>query len=273
VSTIDSCGNGAGRWRAPRRVRRRVGVAGLLLGALLTSTGCSAGVPGPPRTPATNSADPVSAVLAGCTTDLQRWQPVAAGNVAAAKSGAGPMTVVFLNDSGNSVCGWLSLAEALVARRLQVVVFAYQSTAADDEPPAVLDALAVADDARKESRYVLVGASLGGRIVIEAAATHPPGLAGIVSLSGERSVEDYRDILPAARKVTSPALYIAAREDFYTKGERQQRQLHEAMRGRPNVLLQRDGSAHGTALLDPNGPDGRVVQRRVLNFIDQQLDP
>ena len=69
----------------------------------------SAGVPGPPRTPATNSADPVSAVLAGCTTDLQRWQPVAAGNVAAAKSGAGPMTVVFLNDSGNSVCGWLSL--------------------------------------------------------------------------------------------------------------------------------------------------------------------
>jgi hypothetical protein len=109
VSTIDSCGNGAGRWRAPWRVRRRVGVAGLLLGALLTSTGCSAGVPGPPRTPATNSADPVSAVLAGCTTDLQRWQPVAAGNVAAAKSGAGPMTVVFLNDSGNSVCRWLSL--------------------------------------------------------------------------------------------------------------------------------------------------------------------
>jgi pimeloyl-ACP methyl ester carboxylesterase len=164
-------------------------------------------------------------------------------------------------------------AEALVARRLQVVVFAYQSTAADDEPPSVLDALAVADDARKESRYVLVGASLGGRIVIEAAATHPPGLAGIVSLSGERSVEDYCDILPAARKVTSPALYITAREDFYTKGERQQRQLHEAMRGHPNVLLQRDGSAHGTALLDPNGPDGRVVQRRVLNFIDQQLDP
>ena len=38
MSTIDSCGNGAGRWRAPRRVRRRVGVAGLLLGALLTST-------------------------------------------------------------------------------------------------------------------------------------------------------------------------------------------------------------------------------------------
>ena len=43
---------------------------------------------------------------------------------------------------------------------------------------------------------MLVGASLGGRIVFEAAARAPEGPAGIVSLSGERRIDDYRDILP-----------------------------------------------------------------------------
>lgn len=78
---------------------------------------------------------------------------------------------------------------------------------------------------------VLVGASLGGRLVIEAAASAPAGLAGIVSLSGERTVEDHPDILPAARRVRVPALYVGAREDPLTDGVRQQLHLHAAMGG------------------------------------------
>jgi hypothetical protein len=103
---------------------------------------------------------------------------------------------------------------------------------------------------------------------------HSVAVAGVdAAASGAGPATDYRDILPAARKVTSPALYVAARDDFYTKGVRQQRQLHEAMRGHPNLWLQRDGSAHGTALLDRHGADGEVVSRRILDFVDQQLDP
>ena len=63
-----------------------------------------------------------------------------------------------------------------------------------------------------------IGASLRGRVVIEAAATRPSGLAGIVSLAGERTIENYRDILPDARKVISPALYVGAKEDFAAQG-------------------------------------------------------
>jgi len=54
-----------------------------------------------------------------------------------------------------------------------VVIFAYRSTAADNEPEAVRDALAVADRARSGNHYASIGASLGGRVVIEAAATRP----------------------------------------------------------------------------------------------------
>jgi len=152
-----------------------------------------------------------------------------------------------------------------------VVIFAYRSTAADNEPEAVRDAVAVADRARSGNHYALIGASLGGRVVIEAAATRPSGLAGIVSLSGERTIQNYRDILPDARKVTSPALYVGAKDDFATQGEQQQRQLHEAMRGKPNILLQRDGLAHGMDLINPDGPDEKAVNPRILDFVEQQL--
>jgi hypothetical protein len=107
--------------------------------------------------------------------------------------------------------------------------------------------------------------------VIEAAATRPSGLAGIVSLAGERTIENYRDILPDARKVISPALYVGAKEDFAAEGEWQQRQLHDAMRRKPNLLLQRDGRAHGMDLIKPDGPDGKAVNPRILDFVKQEL--
>jgi pimeloyl-ACP methyl ester carboxylesterase len=150
-------------------------------------------------------------------------------------------------------------------------MFAYRSTSADNEAEAVRDTLAVADRARSGNRYALIGASLGGGVVIEAAAARPSDLAGIVSLLGERTIQDYRDILPDARKVTSPALYVGAKDDFATQGERQQRRLHEAMRGKPNILLQRDGLAHGMDLINPDGPDGTAVNSRILDFVEQQL--
>ena len=207
------------------------GLVAAVLSVLLSVAGCGAGgsEPGPPSTPA-GSPDAVTTLLSTCSAYAQGWQAVPMDGVAAAATGSGPATVVLLNDSGNSVCGWLPLTDALLERQLKVVIFAYRSTAADNEPEAVRDALAVADGARSGNHYALIGASLGGRVVIEAAATRPPGLAGIVSLSGERTIQNYRDIPPDARKVTSPALYVGAKDDFATQGERQQRQLHEAMR-------------------------------------------
>jgi dienelactone hydrolase len=149
-------------------------------------------------------------------------------------------------------------------------VFQYSSTSAQSEDEAVADAANVASAAAGSSgrRFALVGASLGGRVVIEVAAKRPGGLAAIVSLSGESTVEDYRDILPEARKVIAPALYIGARSDSLTDGTRQQVALHAAMRGRPNELVQVDGYDHGMQLLHDQLSDGRDIEGIVIAFLD-----
>jgi hypothetical protein len=43
------------------------------------------------------------------------------------------------------------------------------------------------------------------------------------------------------------------------------------MRRKPNLLLQRDGLAHGMDLINPDGPDGKAVNSRALAFVEQQL--
>jgi dienelactone hydrolase len=128
-----------------------------------------------------------------------------------------------------------------------VAVFTYFDFS---ESQSMTDMLAVARAVGGGGRYALVGASLGGRLVIEAAARPPAGLAAIVSLSGERMIDSYPDILPQARQVWAPTLYVGAREDPLTDGSRQQRELHQAMRGNPNEIIQLDGIEHGTDLLD-----------------------
>jgi pimeloyl-ACP methyl ester carboxylesterase len=178
--------------------------------------------------------------------------------------------VVFANDSGNSVCDWIPLARQLASSGHRVAVFTYSDTSAAGEPSALRATLAVAAAAAATGgRYALVGASLGGRIVIEAAAKHPPGLTAIVSLSGEATVYDYPDILPDARRVTTPALYIGARDDSLTDGVHQQLALHQAMRGNPNELIQVDGVAHSTELVN-NYP---TVTSWITGFLDDENPP
>src|SRR6185312_17184874 len=92
------------------------------VGAGCGASGSEPGAPSPaPSTPA-GSPDAVTTLLSTCSADAQRWQAVPVDGVTGAAKGSGPATVVLLNDSGNSVCGWLPLADALVERQLQVVI-------------------------------------------------------------------------------------------------------------------------------------------------------
>jgi pimeloyl-ACP methyl ester carboxylesterase len=72
----------------------------------------------------------------------------------------------------NDVCDWIPLAQRLAATGHRVVVFQYLTTSATGEGEALAETLAVARAAAGAGRFALVGASLGGRIVIEAAARH-----------------------------------------------------------------------------------------------------
>lgn len=242
------------------------GLAAALALVLATAAGCAS-----TPTPAPTSSPTVTApaVVSSCRID-PTWQAVPGAAVDAAQKGAGP-TVVFANDSENLACAWFDLGDELAAHGRRVVVFTYGTTSADGEPQALRELLDLASSTSGTDPYALVGASLGGRLVLEAAATRPARLRSVVSLSGERTVYDYRDILPDARRVSVPLLYVGSREDPLTDGTRQPRELHDAVHGRPDRLLLLDGLDHGTDLLDRPLGGGRTTSTTITAFLDETL--
>lgn len=258
-------------------VMRRCAAA-LLLVVLLAGCGDSASSSpddtpppsGTPSTATTATATPPD-LIASCATDTQGWSDLAGSSVPAVVRGRGPL-VVLASESDNDPCGGLPLAGRLAASGHRVAVFGYSDTSARGEPQALTELLSVANAARAGGRWVAVGASLGGRLVIEAAARRPPGLAGIVSLSGETVVQDYRDITPDAKRVITPALVVGSAYDLLTAEAKQSRTLHAAMRGTPNdLLIIANSSSHGFALIDPTTASTKPTTDRILAFITARL--
>jgi pimeloyl-ACP methyl ester carboxylesterase len=246
-----------------RRVRGSVRVsAGLFIAAMVAALlGCG-GSDGDRRPAQTSPSIFDTCAVPG----LEGWSPLAGVEVQAVAAGEGPV-VVLANESDNQVCGWVAFANRLVSEDFRVALFSYADPSASGEPQAVRDTLAVAAAAGSGS-FGLVGASLGGRIVIEAAAEHPEGLTTIVTLSPVREVDDYVDILPDAGKVAIPALLINGDADSFTGGAEQPRQLSGAMQGAPHLLVLVEGPAHGYDLVDPAT---RATADRIVTFLHDQL--
>jgi hypothetical protein len=200
-----------------------------------------------------------------CNPAAPGWRrlPVKVGpaEIQAATHGRGRVGFVLANDSGNDSCKWLRFAEALADRGDRVAVFRYASIGS----PAELRATALALRAAGAERVVAVGASVGGRAVVELAAKRSPGVDAVVSLSGEREIgPSYPDILPDARHVEVPILYAGSRKDGYTLFGRETVQLLEATPASLNRLLLVPGAAHGVDLL--SGPEGERMRKAILSF-------
>ena len=240
---------------------------GLLL-VVLAAAGCGGGNNGstatttaakaPPRAP-----EPVEA----CAGAGAGWRTLTfhahGARIEGAVLGDGDVGIVFANDSGNSACGWMSFARQLAGRGIRTLVFEY-----DDESHAAGESLAGARALRAAgARHVaMVGASVGGRAVVQAASRDRRTLDAAVSLSAERSVgANLREILPLARRIRVPSLYVGSREDGYTFFGRDTRQFHRVTPAKINRILLLPGGDHGVDLLsDENGPRVRVT---ILAFL------
>src|SRR6185503_3840479 len=216
----------------PRAVRSGRAVIAAAATLALGATACGGGNDAAAR--ATPSATPAPPhVVRFCSGKGSGWRGVKAQSngeaIDAAALGGGPV-VVLVNESDNNACAWMAEARALAERGYRAVVFTYVNS--DDESASTDDALAVADAVRGGAKVRMMGASVGGRIVFEAAASAPGRLAAIVSLSGERQVQGLPDILPEVRRVRIPVLYVGSRQDPYTEGTRQPRRLQAALPSR-----------------------------------------
>jgi dienelactone hydrolase len=180
--------------------------------------------------------------------------------------GSGSTGVVFANQSGSTACGWLPYARNVTRSGVRSLVFDYAVASREDE------VLAAARWLREHGahRVVLVGASIGGRAVVTAAArAHPGQVDAVVSLSGERILGAQRDLIIDARRLRLPSLWVSSLNDGYTNFAEETRQLYRASKAhaRPDRLLVVGGDDHGIDLL--TGSQAKRVVPAVTSFIEQ----
>jgi pimeloyl-ACP methyl ester carboxylesterase len=208
--------------------------------------------------------------LSACGTGEPGWRALPLSGQAgidAAARGHGPLAVVFANESGASPCGWLGLAGELVASGHPVAV-----TDGPGDPGVSLDVFRAMRSTAGARTAVIIGASVGGRAVIKAAARHPSGVVGIVSISGERTVSgDQVDLLPAARRVRLPVLFVGSRQDGYTDFGADTRALHRAVPAKANQMLLLSGGDHGVDLLADD--HGTAVRTAIERFVSARSSP
>jgi dienelactone hydrolase len=176
----------------------------------------------------------------------------------------GSTGVVFANQSASTACGWLPYARNVTRAGVRSLVFDYATASREDE------VLAAARWLREHGahRVVLVGASIGGRAVVTAAArAHPGQVNAVVSLSGERILGAQRDLILDARRLRLPTLWVSSLNDGYTNFAEETRQLYRASKAhaRPDQLLVVGGDDHGTDLL--TGSQAKRVVPAVTSFI------
>jgi len=178
--------------------------------------------------------------------------------LSATLAGSGTRGIVFSNQSDNDVCAWIPLARRLVQDRFRVALYFYSGGGAYQDTLAVVAAL------RKQgaNRIALVGASEGAKSSIAAAAK--TSASAVVSISPERDLDGYGDVLPAARRLAVPTLYLYAKDD--PLADLNAPQLYRATKAKDKQLLSFPGYDHGTALLAHTSVPGLIERflRRAL---------
>jgi pimeloyl-ACP methyl ester carboxylesterase len=171
-------------------------------------------------------------------------------------------TVFVLSDeSDENLCSWLPFVAELRARGYGALVYDYLDPS---QLPADAAAGARAALAAGARHAVLMGASVGARASIEAAASSPPGVSAVIALSAERSVRsDPTDLTGPARRDRTPTLVIGARQDPFVEGFTPV--LFGAIVARDKRALILPGLDHGTELLTDE--NARQVKAAIFAFV------
>jgi dienelactone hydrolase len=124
--------------------------------------------------------------------------------------GHGPVGVVLAHERGRNLCSWLPYAHHLARLGLTALAFDFKTYAAD----LVDSVVAAAGELRRRGAegILLIGASMGGTAVLDAARRVPGGVLGVVSVSGPSSFGD-ANAARAVRVLRAPVLFIVAHDD------------------------------------------------------------
>jgi pimeloyl-ACP methyl ester carboxylesterase len=178
----------------------------------------------------------------------------------AAIAGKGLTGVVLANQSDNNACQWLPFPAYLTARGMRVVAFDYGNGDASREVQSAARFL----QNHGVRHLVLIGASIGGAVVIDAGLHLQSQPAAVVSLSAVPEATLYP--FPAdARRLHSPIFQIGATEDQLTQSGKVTRSLYRDSPSRAKRLLLIPGTQHGVDFVDAAA--GNRVRAAIVAFI------
>jgi pimeloyl-ACP methyl ester carboxylesterase len=178
--------------------------------------------------------------------------------------GTGPNVVVLAHQGGGGapgdLCAWIPYARRLRAAGYRVLVFDHRAFGSSAEPRSnaryrrvdldVIGAVRLVR-ARGAQRVVLGGASLGGAAVVGAAPAFRVPVQGVFTIGGTYLYGNL-DARAAARRLTIPALFVAAEEDGQGRFVDEARVLYEEAPSTNKRLAIFPGIAHGAPQLrDP----------------------
>lgn len=194
--------------------------------------------------------------------------------------GTGPNVVVLAHQGGGGapgdLCAWIPYARRLRAAGFRVLIFDHRAFGSSAEPRLssryrrvdfdVLGAVRLVR-ARGASRVVLGGASLGGAAVVAAGASFRTPVDGVFTIGGTHTYGNL-DALAAARRLATPALFVAAEEDGEGRFAVEARELYDAAPSADKRLAIFPGSAHGAPQLRE-----RAVRELVDSWIRARFSP
>lgn len=192
--------------------------------------------------------------------------------------GSGPRGVVLVHQIRGGLCGWWPYAAHLAKAGYHVLLFDMRCFAASPCPDDFAAKERYTDDVAAATAHLrragaaqvaLVGASIGGSVVLASAVRPPPGVVAAVDLSGS--------VLDAALQkavLNLPFYYLAAQGDRSADPEA----TKPIVMGNRNddsqlVILEAD-AGHGWALVYGDGPDGTSTHAAdIEKFIAKHLPP
>jgi pimeloyl-ACP methyl ester carboxylesterase len=214
-----------------------------IVGALVLA-GCGSGRPAA-RVDSSPAVTPVAACVRGNEQRAGGFVTSHGGGrpVSGVVLGSGSTGVVLANQSNGDLCQWQPYGLSLVQRGYRVALFNYTG---QDSPPDVLAAVD-ALRAKGAQKVFLIGASMGGSAVLDAATQVQSPVAGVVDLSGPESYAG-ANALAAVKKLTVPALFIAGQYDSPFVDNT--RNLYAACVTKDKQLTIEPSGDHGVSLLN-----------------------
>lgn len=165
------------------------------------------------------------------------------------ENGDGPLSLVFLHYWGGSSRTWKHITDAL-APRFHTVAIDHRGWGDSDAPAEGYGLAELAADAEgviealKLKRYVLIGHSMGGKVVQLMASRRPDGLAGVVLVAPSppqpmRMPDEAREMMAgayASRETVEATIDTVLTAKPLSTGDREQ-VIADSLRGAPAAKL------------------------------------